>query len=78
MATKKKFQPIVLGDKGPAVKECQQLLRKAGSSIKATGEFTIGMLSAVKSFQKKNKLEATGKIDAKTFLKLSEFGGKKK
>ena len=78
MAIKKKFQPIVLGDKGPAVKECQMLLKKAGSSIKSTGEFTIGMLSAVKAFQKKNKLEATGKIDAKTFLKLSEFGGKKK
>ena len=78
MPTKKKFQPIVLGNKGLAVKNCQKLLKLAGSSIKVTGEFTIGMVSAVKAFQKKNKLEPTGKIDAKTFLKLSEYDKKKK
>ena len=72
MATKK-FAPIKLGAEGKEVKDCQKALKAAGSKIQLTGKFGIGMMSAVKSFQKKNGLTVTGEIDAKTFLKLSGY-----
>lgn len=77
MATTQKFVPIKIGMEGKEVKECQKALKQAGSSIQMTGKFTIGMVSAVKSFQKKNGLKVTGVIDAKTFLKLSSLTTKK-
>lgn len=58
------------GDENKDVLEAQKLLKLAGSTIKPTGKFTIGMLSAVKAFQKKNGLAVTGKIDTKTMNKL--------
>ena len=58
------------GATGEDVKTMQKALQKTGSTIKVTGEFTIGMVSAVKSFQKKNGLKVTGEIDAKTKAKL--------
>lgn len=58
------------GDKGPKVKEAQEMLRSAGSKIKVNGEFTIGMITAVKSFQSKNKLKVTGVIGNPTWEKL--------
>lgn len=64
------MKTLKLNDKGPVVLKAQKLLQKAGSTIKATGVFTIGMLSAVRAFQKKNGLKVTGKIDARTFSKL--------
>lgn len=74
---KEKFQNLTIGAKGAIVKECQTLLRKAGSSIQVTGEFAIGMVSAVRSFQAKNGLAVTGVIDAKTYAKLNEKPKKK-
>lgn len=65
-----KFTSIKYGDKGIKVKECQRQLQYAGSTIKADGKFSIGMVSAVRSFQKKNNLPVTGVIDSKTFKKL--------
>ena len=61
------------GDENKDVLEAQKLLKLAGSTIKPTGKFTIGMLSAVKAFQKKNGLAVTGKIDTKTMNKLKTF-----
>ena len=61
------------GDESKDVLEAQKLLQAAGSKIQANGKFTIGMLTAVKSFQKKNKLEVTGRIDMKTMNKLKTF-----
>ena len=71
------FKPIKMGAKGKAVSDIQKLLQKAGSTIKVNGEFGIGMLSAVKAFQKKNGLKVTGFIDKKTLDKLSTFKKKK-
>lgn len=71
------FKPIKLGAKGKAVSDIQKLLQKAGSTIKVNGEFGIGMLSAVKSFQKKNGLKVTGVVDKKTLDKLATFKKKK-
>ncbi len=69
----KKTKPeweMELGDKGPNVKKAQEMLHKVGSTIKVTGEFTIGMMSAIRSFQKKNGLAVTGIINKKTWDKL--------
>ena len=59
-----------IGDKGANVKQAQEMLHKLGSTIKVTGEFTVGMMSAIRSFQKKNGLATTGKMDKKTWDKL--------
>ena len=67
----KRVFPLKLNDENAKVKEAQQYLQKAGSTIKVSGIFTIGMLSAVKRFQKMNGLKVTGQIDKATFEKLS-------
>ena len=59
-----------IGATGLRVEEAQKLLRLAGSTIQVNGVYSIGMYSAVKSFQKKNGLPATGVIDPKTMDKL--------
>lgn len=61
------------GDDCKEVMEAQKLLKAAGSTITVNGKYTIGMVSAVKAFQKKNGLNVTGKIDAKTMNKLKTF-----
>lgn len=61
------------GDENLDVLEAQKLLKAAGSTIKPNGKFTIGMTTAVKSFQKKNGLAVTGTIDTKTMNKLKTF-----
>jgi len=58
------------GDENKDVLEAQKLLKAAGSTITPNGKYTIGMVSAVKAFQKKNGLAVTGKIDSKTMTKL--------
>lgn len=75
MAGRKKPVVIVMeyGDEGKIVIDAQKLLQKAGSKIQLNGIYTIGMRTAVKSFQKKHKLEVTGTIDEKTWVKLQEY-----
>ena len=68
---------LKMNDKGPKVREAQELLKKAGSTIKVTGVFSIGMYSAVKAFQKKQGLKATGAIDEGTLKVLMAFKVKK-
>lgn len=68
-----KFVKMVYGEKSGRVTKAQKLLVKAGSKIKANGVYSIGMVSAVKAFQKRNKLPVTGEIDAKTMNKLAEY-----
>lgn len=58
------------GDENKDVLEAQKLLKATGSTIEPNGKYTIGMISAVKAFQKKNGLAITGKIDSKTMTKL--------
>ena len=71
------FKSLKLNDSGAKVKEAHELLKKAGSSIKVTGVFSIGTLSAVRAFQKKNGLKVTGKIDSATMKKLQYFKARK-
>lgn len=68
-----KFIPMKYGEESARIIKAQKLLQKAGSKIQPNGKYTIGMVTAVKAFQKKNKLPVTGIIDAKTMNKLSEF-----
>jgi peptidoglycan hydrolase-like protein with peptidoglycan-binding domain len=68
----KKFQTLKLNDVSTDVKKAAQMLAKHGSKIKPTNVFTIGMRSAVVSFQKKHGLKVTGEIDRKTWDKLVE------
>ena len=74
MAVKKtgKFdqRPLGLNDEGNDVLTAQGMLAKTGSKIKESGIYSIGMVTAVKTFQKKNGLAVTGKIDQKTWDKL--------
>ena len=64
---------IGYGAEGTEVMEAQKLLQAYGSKIKADGKFTIGMVSAVKAFQKKHNLSVTGAIDSKTITKLKTY-----
>lgn len=67
---KKTPYPICMGDEGEIVKDIQERLALLGSKVKVTGKFNIGMLSAVKSWQKKNKLQVTGNVSAFQHNKL--------
>lgn len=85
MAVKKVITfKLKLKDEGKDVLLVQQMLAKLGSKIKETGVYTIGMMSAVRSFQKKNGLKVTGVVDQKTWDALKALtpskktGGRKK
>ena len=71
---KKGFVDISYGEKSERVADAQRFLQKAGSKIQVNGEFTIGMVTAVKTFQKKNGLKVTGIIDEKTMVALVAVG----
>ena len=73
MAVKSTKKYPVYGEESRVVLKYQKLLQKTGSTIKATGIFTIGMVSAIKSFQKKFKLPVTGKLDVKTVAALEGY-----
>lgn len=68
-----KFVPAVLGEETDRILKIRKMLAKAGSSIKPGKKFDIGMLSAVKAFQKKHGIKVSGKVDAATMNKLAEF-----
>lgn len=68
-----KFTELKLNDRSNEVLEAATLLKKAGSTIKPKNLFTIGMMTAVKSFQKRHKLAVTGRIDLKTWNKLQTY-----
>jgi hypothetical protein len=61
----KVFNPLKVGSKGTGVKNVQKLLK-----LKADGSFGPGTEKAVKDFQTKNKLPATGIVDQATLKAL--------
>ena len=74
MATRmNKVAVIRYGAEGKDVEKLQKQLQAAGSKIKINGKYTIGMLSAIKAFQKKHNLPVTGEADAKTMDKLKAY-----
>lgn len=75
---KTKIQFPKIGDEGAEVLKFQKLLQKTGSTIKLTKKFTIGMASAIRSFQKKFGLVVTGELDTKTATALVNYKPAKK
>ena len=66
------------GDTGEGVKKVQRRLKKLGyydGSI--DGDYGSGTKAAVKSFQKKNGLNVTGRVNKNTLDKLNSSGAKK-
>ncbi len=66
------------GDTGEGVKKVQRRLKKLGyydGSI--DGDYGSGTKAAVKSFQKKNGLNVTGRVNKSTLDKLNSSGAKK-
>jgi len=64
--------PILqLGSKGAAVRTLQQLLNKAGVKCANDGDFGPKTEAAVKEFQTKVGLEATGIVNHKTWAKIN-------
>ena len=59
------FKPLKVGSKGTGVKNVQTLL-----GLKADGVFGSGTEKAVKDFQSKNKMTATGIVDQATLKAL--------
>ena len=66
------------GDSGSAVKKVQQRLKKLGYySGSIDGDYGNGTKTAVKNFQKRNGLNANGKVNSKTLAKLNSSSAKK-
>jgi len=61
------------GDMGKKVENVQKLLQRTGSNIKVNGYFSIGMVTAIKSFQKKNNIYQTGTLDSITMKALKKY-----
>ena len=66
------------GDTGSAVKKVQKRLKSLGYySGSVDGDYGNGTKKAVKSFQKRNGLSQTGKVNSSTLTKLNSSGAKK-
>jgi peptidoglycan hydrolase-like protein with peptidoglycan-binding domain len=61
---------VQLGDSGDEVKELQTLLGVVGHPVTVSGTFDDATDSAVRAFQVKKKLSASGVVDAGTWKKL--------
>jgi hypothetical protein len=71
--------PLKLGDRGNVVAEVQWSLQRHGYVIKhVDGIFKWDTLKAVKEFQKRKKIRATGQVDHKTYDLLMHFPVKKR
>ncbi|MCR5565518.1 MAG: peptidoglycan-binding protein [Clostridiales bacterium] len=66
------------GDSGSAVRKVQKRLKKLGYYTGSIdGDYGNGTKTAVKNFQKRNGLNANGKVNSKTLAKLNSSGAKK-
>ena len=64
------------GSKGTCVKRMQQIINASGAAkVTANGKFTSKTTSAVKAFQKKQKLSESGVVDASTWKALCTVKG---
>ena len=68
----KRYPTLRLGSEGKDVEKVQKILQKSGSSVKVTGVFSIGTVSAVRAFQKKKLLPVTGVVDTDTWAALNK------
>ena len=61
-----------VGAKGPVVTLVQQRLTYTGLRLKVTGVYDKATWKAVKSFQVKQLLSATGRVDKRTYSRLAQ------
>lgn len=52
------------------IAKAQKMFRKLGSTVEVNGLNTIGLYSAIRSFQKKNGLAVTGELNKETWKLL--------
>ena len=64
------YDTLSKGDKGTAVVEMQEKLKKLGYLSEVTGEFDTATVEAVKNFQRRNNLTVNGKANSSTLSKL--------
>ena len=64
------YDTLSKGDKGTAVVEMQEKLKKLGYLSEVTGEFDTATVEAVKNFQRRNGLTVNGKANSSTQSKL--------
>ena len=64
------YDTLSKGDKGTAVVEMQEKLKKLGYLSEVTGEFDSATVEAVKNFQRRNDLTVSGKANSATLSKL--------
>ena len=64
------YDTLSKGDKGTAVVEMQEKLKKLGYLSEVTGEFDSATVEAVKNFQRRNNLTVNGKANSSTLSKL--------
>ncbi len=69
-ATAASFDTLSKGDKGTAVVELQESLCALGYLSEITAEYDNATVEAVKNFQRRNGLNATGKADSATQSRL--------
>ncbi len=65
--------PVTKGTAG-TMADIQEALNRHGATLKVDGKFGNGTKSALKTFQKKNKLKVTGKVDEPTKKALGLAG----
>ena len=70
------MQTLKLRAKGDSVRLLQELLNKAGYNLIVDGDFGKKTESAVKDFQKQNKLIVDGIVGTKTWMKLNAIAPK--
>lgn len=68
---------LTMGMKGAEVQRLQGLLKAAGYSVKADGDFGQKTQQAVEKFQAANGLRADGRVKDTDWTKLQEIVGKK-
>ena len=73
----KEGDPCSIGDKGSAVRWVQKKLKKLGYLSDVDGDYGNGTKNAVKAFQERNGLKATGNADSDTIRKLKSSGAVK-
>ena len=54
------------------IMQAQKWLQAFGSTVKVTGKMTIGMTTALCTFQRKNNLPTTGELDKETWNALKK------
>ena len=64
------YDTLSKGDKGTAVVEMQEKLKKLGYLSEVTGAFDTATVEAVKNFQRRNDLTVNGKANSATLSKL--------